>query len=187
MEQFLEQYEYLALLVGTFFEGESAILVASSLTHTGIFQLPETVFFGFAGSFASDWLYYLIGRINGKYFISKRPKMQKHVEPINRFFHKHKFQLLISYRFMYGFRVILPIVIGMSGVRPTQYLMYSLLSGLLWAGTVGTVGYWVGKLLKIEAVTFEKNILFIAIGFAIFGLMIGYFVKKLASREMHVG
>jgi membrane protein DedA with SNARE-associated domain len=69
MEPFLEQYGYMALLVGTFFEGETAILVASSLIHDGLFNGPLTVFFGFAGSFISDWLYYFIGRLNGKYFI----------------------------------------------------------------------------------------------------------------------
>jgi membrane protein DedA with SNARE-associated domain len=76
VDSFLEQYGYLALLIGTFFEGETAILVASSLIHQGLFEWPPTMIFGFAGSFISDWLYYFIGRLNGKYFIDKRPKLK---------------------------------------------------------------------------------------------------------------
>ena len=120
MENFLEQYGYVALLVGTFFEGETAILVASSLIHQGIFDAFPTVIVGFAGSFISDWVYYLVGRLNGKYFLDKRPKVAAKVEPVRSLFRRHQTQILFSYRFLYGFRVIIPIVIGMSHVTPIR-------------------------------------------------------------------
>src|SRR5690242_604020 len=112
-------------MIGTFFEGETSILVASSLIHRGIFEGPYTMFFGFAGSFLSDWIYYLIGRANGKYFIARRPKLQTRFTPVQKFFHKHKLQILFSYRFLYGFRILIPVVIGMSNIRPMQFLGYS--------------------------------------------------------------
>ena len=39
LQPLLDQYGYLALLVGTFFEGETAILLASSLIPQQIFYL----------------------------------------------------------------------------------------------------------------------------------------------------
>jgi len=186
VEDFLDQYGYLALSIGTFFEGETAILVASSLIHRGLFEGPYTVFFGFAGSFISDWLYYLIGRMNGKYFISKRPKLKNRIAPVEQFFHHHKIQILISYRFLYGFRVIIPLIVGMSNIKPLQYFMYSLISGLIWATTVGTAGYFVGRFLDVKTSVFEKNILLIILGFASFGMLVGYFVKRLAVKKMAV-
>ena len=146
MESFLEQYGYLALIAGTFLEGETAILVASSLIEHGPFQFPPTVLAAFFGSFVSDWIYYLIGRLNGKYFLEKRPKLAARVMPVTDFFKKHKLQILFSYRFLYGFRVIIPLVVGMSGIRPTAYLFYSTVTGLVWATVVSTTGYWIGKL-----------------------------------------
>ena len=186
MEQFLDQYGYIALLIGTFFEGETAILIASSLTHAGVFEMPGTIFFGFAGSFISDWVYYLIGRFNGKYFIDRRPKLNAMADPIRRFFHKHQVQILFTYRFLYGFRIIIPLVIGMSGVKPLQYFGYSLLAGLLWSCVVSLAGYWVGDLFNITPKSFEQNILFVVLGFALFGMLIGYIVKRLAMKEMKV-
>lgn len=184
METFLDQYGYIALTIGTFFEGETAILVASSLIHRGLFEGPYTVLFGFAGSFVSDWLYYLIGRLNGQYFIEKRPALKAKIAPVQHFFHRHKIQILMSYRFMYGFRVILPLIVGMSNIKPMQYLMYSIVSGLVWATTVSTVGYFIGRFLNIRTSVFEKNILFIVLGFAIFGALVGYLVKRLAYRKI---
>jgi membrane protein DedA with SNARE-associated domain len=184
VEQFLDQYGYIALAVGTFFEGETAILVASSLIHRGLFEGPYTVFFGFAGSFISDWLYYTIGRLNGKYFIEKHPWLKAKVQPVQNLFEAHKFQILFSYRFLYGFRVIIPLIIGMSNIKPLQYLFYSLISGLLWSSTVSTVGYFIGRFLDVKTSVFEENFVFFVLGFACFGLLLGYVVKRLAFKKM---
>jgi membrane protein DedA with SNARE-associated domain len=184
MENFLDQYGYLALLVGTFFEGETAILVASSLIYRGLFDFPFTILAAFSGSFISDWIYFLIGRLNGKYFLSKRPNLQARVEPVTKFFQKHQLQILFSYRFLCGFRIIIPLIVGMSGLSPTRYLFYSTLTGLMWATLVSTAGYWVGRLLNLQAKAFEDNFLFIVLSFALFGLIVGYMIRTLALRRM---
>lgn len=186
MEKFLDQYGYLALLLGTFMEGETAILMASSLIHKGIFDFPFTVLAAFFGCFISDWIYYVIGRLNGKYFLATRPKLSAKVKPVTDFFHRHKFQILFSYRFLYGFRIIIPLVIGMSGLRPLQFLFYSTVTGLLWATSVSTTGYWIGRLLQLRIQSFEENFLFIILGFGTLGLLIGYTIKHVAMRKMHV-
>ncbi|MBL7871220.1 MAG: DedA family protein [Cyclobacteriaceae bacterium] len=184
MENFLDQYGYLALLVGTFFEGETAILVASSLIHRGLFDFPFTILAAFSGSFVSDWIYYLIGRLNGKYFLAKRPSLQAKVEPVTKFFHRHQLQILFSYRFLYGFRIVIPLIVGMSGLSAVRYLFYSTLTGLMWATLVSTVGYWVGRLLNLQAKAFEDNFLFIVLGFAFFGLIVGHVIHSLALKRM---
>ncbi len=185
MEDFLDEYGYIALTVGTFFEGETAILVASSLIHRGLFEGPYTIIFGFAGSFISDWLYYFIGRLNGKYFIDKRPALKAKVAPVQKFFEDNKLQILVSYRFLYGFRVVIPLIVGMSNIRPLQYLFYSVLSGLVWASTIAMVGYFIGRFLNINASAFEENLIFIVLGFASFGMLVGYVVKRFASKKMY--
>src|SRR5260221_8118448 len=184
MEKFINEFGYFALMIGTFFEGETAILTASSLIYRGFFEFPWTVFAAFFGSFASDWIYYLIGRLNGKVFISKHPKIQSHIEPVTRFFHTHKFQILFSYRFLYGFRIIIPLVIGMSGLKPTSYLFYSVVTGLLWATTISTIGYLAGRLLNLQTKHFEANFIFIMIGFALIGLAIGLIVKRITMQKV---
>ena len=172
-------------MVGTFFEGETAILVASSLIHQGLFDPLPTMMMGFTGSFVSDWLYYLIGRLNGKYFVDKRPRLKARIEPVKNLFRKHEMQLLFSYRFLYGFRVIIPIVIGMSDVKPVHFLFFSVVSGLVWASTVSAAGYFVGRYFNITASVFEQNIVLIVLGFAALGIMLGYTLKHFATRRLH--
>ncbi len=186
MEQFLHQYGYLALSVGTFLEGETAILVASSLVHSGFFFGPYTIFFGFFGSFLSDWVYFTIGRLNGKYFLEKRPRLKARLEPTQRFFTTHRLQILFSYRFLYGFRIILPLMIGMSDIRPLQFLGYSIIAGLMWAASVGATGYVAGLLFGLTPQSFEQNVLYVVVGFACFGMLVGYGVKRFAEKEIGI-
>ncbi|NJM26629.1 MAG: DedA family protein [Bacteroidia bacterium] len=184
MEEFLDQYGYIALFVGTFFEGETAILVASSLIYHGDYEIPSTVFFGFAGSFVSDWLYYLIGRVNGKYFIERRPKLLSRVQPVRRFFQRHKLQVLFTYRFLYGFRVIIPLIIGMSDIKPMQYLGYSVAAGLIWASVVSGVGYVAGRFMHIRTHVFEDNLLLVIGCFALLGIAIGLLIRHLTLKQL---
>ena len=184
MEKFLDSYGYIALLIGTFFEGETAILIASSLIYRGFFETPYTILFGFAGSFVSDWLYFTIGRLNGRYFIDRRPALLQRVAPVQHFFDKHQYQILFTYRFLYGFRVIIPLVIGMSRIKPIQFLFYSVISGMLWSTVVSLVGYFLGRYLNIKTGVFEDNIMYIVVGFACFGLLVGYFIKRMAFKKL---
>jgi membrane protein DedA with SNARE-associated domain len=184
MEEFLKEYGYWALSLGTFLEGETAILVASSLSASGFFKVPYVIFFGFFGSFVSDWIYFLVGKLNGKLFLEKRPALQAKFAPVQNFFKTNRLQILFSYRFLYGFRIIIPITLGMSDLKIIQFLWYSILAGLIWATTVSTVGYLVGHFLELTPDSFEKNIFYIMLGFATFGLIVGYSVKKFADKKI---
>jgi membrane protein DedA with SNARE-associated domain len=186
VETLINEYRYLALMVGTFFEGETAILLASSLIYKGFFSGPHTVFFAFAGSFISDWVYYLVGRLNGKIFIERRPKLQAKVFPITNFFQKNRVQILLTYRFLYGFRVIIPVVIGMSGIRPRLFLFYTIVSGLIWATTVSLLGYVIGRTFNITTNGIKENLPVILAGFACFGLLLGYIIQKVVNKNVEV-
>ncbi|MBL7849274.1 MAG: DedA family protein [Cyclobacteriaceae bacterium] len=186
MEDFLHQYGYLALAIGTFLEGETAILVASSLVYSGIFGGVETVFFGFFGSFLGDWMYYLIGRLNGTYFVERRPKLKLRLDPARRFFETHRFQVLISYRFLYGLRAVLPIMIGLTGVRPFHFLAFSVAAGLLWASLVSATGYLAGQYFQFTPQTFEEHGLLVILAFATFGLAVGTLVKRIAEQRLNI-
>ncbi|HYC86260.1 MAG TPA: DedA family protein [Chryseosolibacter sp.] len=185
MEEVLDNYRYLALAVGTFFEGETAILLASSLIHKGLFGGLPTVLFAFAGSFVSDWLYYLIGRVNGKLFLERRPALQARVEPVTAFFAQNQLQILLSYRFLYGFRVIIPLIIGMSGLRPSQYLFYTIFSGLIWASSVTLLGYTVGQMFGVTTEVIQKNLPLVILVFSALGLSLGFMIKRLFQRMLY--
>jgi hypothetical protein len=48
---------------------------------------------------------------------------------------------------------------------------------------VTTVGYFVGRFFNLKTSVFEENIVLIVIGFASFGLLLGYILKVFATIQ----
>jgi membrane protein DedA with SNARE-associated domain len=52
---------------------------------------------------------------------------------------------MLAYRFMYGFRVVLPLVFGMSEIPTRRFALFSLISTALWLSALGMLGSWLGE------------------------------------------
>ncbi len=184
MEELISRLGYFALALGTFLEGETSLLLASSLSSAGILKFYYVVLFGFLGSLVSDWFYFLIGRLNGKFFIERRPALKTKLVPVSTFFEKNKFQVLMSYRFLYGFRIIIPLMIGMTNIKPIHFLGFSFAAGLTWSTMVCLIGYFVGLYFKLDQQFFVQNLWLLIIGFASVGLTVGFIVNKIATKRI---
>ena len=60
-ESFIRDYGYWALLVGTFLEGETILIIGGLSARLGILELPYVMLIAFIGSFFGDQFYYYIG------------------------------------------------------------------------------------------------------------------------------
>ena len=64
-EELIANYGYIAVLIGTFFEGETILLIAGFFAHLGYLKLSYVIAAAFAGSLAGDQLFFYAGRIKG--------------------------------------------------------------------------------------------------------------------------
>jgi membrane protein DedA with SNARE-associated domain len=51
-------------------------------------------------------------------------------------------------RFLYGMRLVGPMVIGASGVSPLRFTLVNLLGALVWALAFASAGYWAGQFFE---------------------------------------
>jgi len=61
LEYLISHYGYVALVIGTFLEGESVLIVAGFAVHLGYLKLQWVILAAFAGSVAGDQLYFFLG------------------------------------------------------------------------------------------------------------------------------
>lgn len=59
-------------------------------------------------------------------------------------------------RFLWGLRIALPLALGMSRVRTARFLALNLVSALLWAPVVATLGYAFGAALAAHPQLLER-------------------------------
>lgn len=141
-------YLYLLLLVGVYLEGETALLTASFLANQGMMNLWVVLSLAFVGTVATDWFHFWLGRWQGKAFLDKRPKLQKQFYRFNRLIEKRPNTVSFFYRYLYGFRIVLPVALGMSRINALNFLFFSALSALIWTLGFGLLGYYFGEVVR---------------------------------------
>ena len=82
LEYFIVNYGYWALLMGTFLEGETILIIGGISAHFGLLELPWVMLTAFIGSFAGDQLYYFIGYFKGRELVSRHPAWEKKVDRV---------------------------------------------------------------------------------------------------------
>ena len=72
LESFLTKYGYVAILLGTAFEGETIMIMGWFSAHRGYLKLlPWVVLAGFVGNFIQNQVYFVLGRRYGNRMVEK--------------------------------------------------------------------------------------------------------------------
>lgn len=141
-------YRYAAVLIGTFFEGETILVIAGFLAHRGYLMLDGVVIAAFVGAVLGDQLYVHIGRWKGREFIAARPRLARHRGKVERLLQRHRIWLILGFRVVYGIRTVTPFVLGASQVSARLFTVLNVIGALVWAVAIGSAGYYFGKVME---------------------------------------
>ena len=170
LDQFIASYGYAALAVGTFFEGETILVLGGVAAHRGYLELPLVILAAFLGTLFGDQLYFHIGRSHGIAFLEKRPAWKARSAKVLSLLERHQTWLILAFRFLYGLRTVTPFLIGASGVRPRRFLWLNLLGAAAWAVGVGCLGYVFGQAIELLIGDVKRYELWIFAGLALAGV-----------------
>ncbi len=145
MEQYIQQYGYLAVLVGTFLEGDIVLLLGAYLAFAGYFDLPWVMTAAFVGTLLGDQVFFFLGRTRGLNFLLRKPKWREKAEKVNHWLSKNRYPMILGLRFIYGFRCVVSFVFGHSYVSVSSFLILHLISVFIWVLVIGVGGYYFGK------------------------------------------
>jgi membrane protein DedA with SNARE-associated domain len=140
VEYLVAHYGYFALFAGAFVEGETILIAAAFAAHRGYLFLPWVVLIAFAGAFAGDQFYFFLGRKKGKVYLERRPLWQSRVKTVQNLIERYHTLIIVSFRFVYGFRSITPFALGMSDVKASRFVLLNALGAFLWAIAGGLLG-----------------------------------------------
>ena len=148
LEQLVATYGYAAVLIGTFFEGETILVVGGFLAHRGYLELPWVIASAFAGTLLGDQLYFYLGRSKGMALLGRRPRWRAKSERVLELLRRHQVPLILGFRFLYGLRTVTPFLIGASGVAPLRFSCLNVAGSAAWALAIGIAGYVLGQALE---------------------------------------
>jgi membrane protein DedA with SNARE-associated domain len=141
----LKEYGYVILFVWSILEGESGLIMAGVLSHTGDMRYLLSVFVAGLGGFAGDQLYFYLGRFN-KGFIQRKLHTQRRKFAIaHLLLKKYGWPIIFLQRYMYGLRTVIPISIGITKYSAKRFALINLLSAWVWAAITITPAYFFGE------------------------------------------
>lgn len=141
----IRDYGYFALLIGTFLEGETILILGGVAAHLGALDLPLVILTAFAGSSAGDQLYFFIGKWKGQSVLDYFPKWQAPARKVFQHIERHKNLVILSFRFFYGLRNVTPFVLGITRVDVSRFVILNLIGAAIWSISFATIGFMVGE------------------------------------------
>ena len=151
----ISQYGYAALVIGSLAEGETVTLLGGVAAHQGLLKFPLVVLSVALGGMIGDQVLYLCGRRFGGKLLRRFSKHQDKIERAQKLIQRHPYLFVIGTRFMYGFRVIGPTLIGASQLPPKIFLPLNILGAFAWALIFTTIGYAGGQVIAQSRSAFE--------------------------------
>jgi membrane protein DedA with SNARE-associated domain len=148
LEHLIESYGYFAVILGTFLEGESALLLGGALAHRGFLSLPLVTVAAFTGAVLGDQTWFRVGRHYGPAFLARHPRAQKHHARAEALLKRFGDSFVIGFRFIVGIRSITPLLLGTTAYSASRFLLLNVIGCAIWATCVGTAGYLLGAGIK---------------------------------------
>ena len=144
----IDTYGYVTVAAGSFLEGETILALAGLAAHRGYLELWIVIVIAAIMGFAGDQLYFILGRYQGAMMLARFPDIQKHAHRFDEMLAKWHAPLIVGIRFMYGFRIIGPILLGMGRVSHATFAFYNAIGAILWANLIAGLGYLFGEALE---------------------------------------
>lgn len=148
LQDFLQDFGYLALFIGTFFEGETILVLAGFLAFREYLDIKCVILVAFLGSFCGDQTWYYLGRYKGRQILESKPRWQAMSQKALDHIRRHPDAWVLGFRFVYGLRTVMPVAIGMSGYPPRRYFILNGIGAVIWSVALGLAAYHFGAALE---------------------------------------
>jgi membrane protein DedA with SNARE-associated domain len=149
LQELFAHYGYLMLLVGSLGEGMPIMLFGGFAAHRGWLELiPAVIAVGAFGNALAQSIWFFGARFLGARILEKRANWAASAERFGRLLQRFETPVIIGARFIPGMSSGALIAIALSKVSAKRFLVLNVIGALLWATSLGILGYLLGQALE---------------------------------------
>jgi membrane protein DedA with SNARE-associated domain len=187
--EWIQQYGYVAIFLGTFVEGESIALLGGFLAHGELLDLPLVMIVTFIGAFCGDQTAFWLGRRYGSRWEPKSAMVQRRRARAEVLLNRYQVPVLLGFRFVYGIRNATPFVAGsITAIGWPRFVLLNAAGALIWAASIPAIGYYFGQTAEAllgSSKTYEVRVLAALISGGLLIASIRYLrARRLAARAI---
>jgi membrane protein DedA with SNARE-associated domain len=171
----IDSYGYLAVFIGSFLEGETILALAGLAAYRGYMEFYNVVVVAMIAGFLGDQFYFFLGRFKGQKILARFPHAYERAHRFDTLLSRWHAPLIVGIRFMYGFRVIGPILLGMGRVPAWKFVVFNFIGAAIWAPLIAGIGYFFGSLLETILRDLKRYEMWVFVAVALVGLAAAIF------------
>lgn len=149
LADFIRQYGYAFIFLGTLVEGEFVLLSAGFLAYLGLLNIWWVLVFALAGAVIGDNLWYSVGRYGGTKLIRKYGKFfwltKARIQKASSYFDQHGNKTIFISRFIFGTRIGSAALAGTFGMKYRRFVYSNILAAAVWVVITAFLGYFFGR------------------------------------------
>jgi membrane protein DedA with SNARE-associated domain len=182
MEEWIMQYGYAGVLVGTFFEGETTVLLGGIFSKLGFLSLHTIIVYACVGTFLGDCTFFFVGKLFGQTLIDRYQIMRSRTPFADKAIHRYGHLILIAMRFLAGFRTVILILLGCANMSIARFLIIDFFVAIIWAGLLSFLGYSFGNVIYIfvtDVTRYRRLVVPVIVAGAVTAILFyRYFVRR---------
>jgi membrane-associated protein len=169
------------LVAMPFLPGDSLLFMAGLFARSGNLNLSYLFILLFIAAVVGDNCNYWIGRKIGVKifdlkFKGKALVKREYLEKTHLFFEKYGTKAIIMARFVPFVRTFAPFAAGIGEMNYKKYLLFDVIGGALWIGSLTTAGYLLGE---VELIRKHVDLVCLGIiGISVLPIIISLFTRK---------
>lgn len=145
----LQEHIYPAIALGSLVEGETTVVLAGYAAHLGYAPLWAVMALTAVVNFLLDLSWFWLGRWRGDKLMLRFPSLRRGVDAVTPRVHQHRRTVIFSVRFLYGFRTVGPIALGMARVPVREFMVFNALGAVTWAVLFAGLGFMFGRMIAV--------------------------------------
>lgn len=148
LNHLLATYGYWAVFLGCVMEGETILILGGMAAHQHLLKLWPVIAWASAGGMLGDQLLFWTGRYFGARLLPRLKRHQAQIKRVTGLIERYPSTSVFAVRFLYGMRLVGPMVIGASGLSPLRFSLLNMFGAMVWATLFVSGGYWAGEALE---------------------------------------
>jgi membrane-associated protein len=172
------------LVAMPFLPGDSLLFTAGLFARSGYLDMSYLLILLFIAAVMGDNCNYWVGRKIGlkvfKLNFRGKPLVKKeYLDKTHEFYEKFGTKAIIMARFVPFVRTFAPFAAGVGEMNYKRFVIFDILGGILWIGSLTTAGYLLGE---VEFIRKRIDLVCLAIILlSVLPIIIGYFKNKQAK------
>jgi len=178
----LKEYGYIILFFWSIAEGETGLVMAGVLSHTGDMNVVTSIIVAALGGFVGDQIYFYLGKWNKKWVLEELHAHKTKFARARLLLRKYGGWVIFIQRFIYGMRTIIPMAIGISGYDPKKYAIINFISAFVWASITIIPSYIFGEEI-LNIIKWLKHHWYFGLAFAVLALGTLWYLNRVEDQK----